>query len=425
MNRRQFCCSSLLVCAGKLIMGQQATTTPASECLVPCRAITQGPKFHWFGYYDKLQFDPTDRYVLSNQVDFEHRSPAHDDEIEVGMIDLQHDQRWTTLGASRAWCWQQGCMLQWRPQTNDEVLWNDRAEGHFVCRVCNVKTGQLRTISKPVYTVSPHGRWGLSVDFARINNMRPGYGYAGVADPHLHNKAPEDSGIWRVDLDTGQSRLIVSLAEIAAIDHHGKSLRDFWNYFNHLLVSPDGSRLIFLHRWREDYDPLARRGSGFHTRMFTCDSDGNDRFILDPSGHTSHFIWRDPQHVCAWSRPEGRQSGFYLFRDKTRHVQPVGQGTLQHNGHNTYVPGTDNQWILCDTYPQGKQRFQIPYLFHVASDRKVELGRFHLPPSYRGEWRCDTHPRTSNNGRLVAIDSPHGGSGRQQWLLDIGQVIDN
>ena len=46
-----------------------------SEALVPMRAITRGSKFHWFGYYDKLEFDPTNRYILSNEVDFEHRTP--------------------------------------------------------------------------------------------------------------------------------------------------------------------------------------------------------------------------------------------------------------------------------------------------------------------------------------------------------------
>jgi hypothetical protein len=39
------------------------------------RALTKGPKFHWFGYYDKLQFDPSGRYVLGMEVGFEHRSP--------------------------------------------------------------------------------------------------------------------------------------------------------------------------------------------------------------------------------------------------------------------------------------------------------------------------------------------------------------
>ena len=38
---------------------------------VTVRAITRGPKFHWFGYYDKLQFDPTGRYVLGMEVGFE------------------------------------------------------------------------------------------------------------------------------------------------------------------------------------------------------------------------------------------------------------------------------------------------------------------------------------------------------------------
>ena len=53
----------------------------AEEELPPVRAITRGPKFHWFGYYDKLQFDPAGRHVLANQVDFEHRSPRAEDVI--------------------------------------------------------------------------------------------------------------------------------------------------------------------------------------------------------------------------------------------------------------------------------------------------------------------------------------------------------
>lgn len=36
--------------------------------LPPIRALTKGPKFHWFGYYDKLEFDPTSRYVLGMEV---------------------------------------------------------------------------------------------------------------------------------------------------------------------------------------------------------------------------------------------------------------------------------------------------------------------------------------------------------------------
>ncbi|HUT25415.1 MAG TPA: hypothetical protein VM492_13810, partial [Sumerlaeia bacterium] len=67
----------------------------------PIRALTKGPKFHWFSYYDVLQFDPNQRRLLGMEVDFEHRSPGPDDVVKVGMIDLEDNDRWTELGESR------------------------------------------------------------------------------------------------------------------------------------------------------------------------------------------------------------------------------------------------------------------------------------------------------------------------------------
>ena len=90
--------------------------------------LTDGPGHYWFGYYDKLQIDPQGRYVLSNKVLFEGRSPKADDSIEVGMIDLLDNNKWIKLGESRAWNWQQGCMLQWRPGSAHQVVWNDRID---------------------------------------------------------------------------------------------------------------------------------------------------------------------------------------------------------------------------------------------------------------------------------------------------------
>jgi len=383
--------------------------------LPPVRTITRGPNFHWFGYYDKLEFDPSCRYVLGMEVDFEHRSPKPDDVITVGMVDLKDNDKWIELGETRAWCWQQGCMLQWRPGSKSEVLWNDRQGGRFVYHILDVTTGKRRTIPYPIYTVSPDGRWAVAPDFRRVNEMRPGYGYAGLPDPNRNVSAPEDSGIFRVDLETGKQELVVSLAEIAKVPYPGGDLRGAKHYFNHLLVSPDGSRFEFLHRWGRP----KWRGA---TRLLTAAKDGSDIRVVDHSGRTSHFIWRDPRHILVWSWHKSHGSAFYLFEDRTDgKVQIVGKGVMTQNGHCSYLPG--KQWILGDTYPQGSRRLQNPYLYHVVTGRRVPLGHFHLPPEYRGEWRCDTHPRFSPDGRSVVIDSPHTGEGRQLHLIDISRIV--
>jgi hypothetical protein len=411
--------------AAAAVVPGSLSSVRAERALPPVRTVTRGPKYHWFGYYDKLEFDPANRYVLANEVDFEHRTPRADDTIRVGLVDTLAGDEWIDLGTSRAWGWQQGCMLQWRPDARSEVLWNDREGDRHVCRVMDMRTRQPRTLPRPVYTLSHDGCWALTVDFSRIQRMRPGYGYVGLQDPRQHERAPRDSGVWKMDMASGRSELIFSLADAAGIPHAGRSLADQWHYFNHLLINPDNSRFIVLHRWRGSTGdgPDAQPTGPFTTRMFTVAMDGSDRYLLDPSGHTSHFIWRDPRHVCAWTRPTGRPAAFYLLRDQSQDMQIVGEGVMTRNGHNSYVPDTNNEWVLNDTYPDARTREQTLYLYHVPSGRQVVLGRFRSPPKYAGEWRCDLHPRSSSDGRTVAIDSPHGGTGRQVHLIDVRSVV--
>ncbi|MFC1452120.1 hypothetical protein ACFLSJ_02095 [Verrucomicrobiota bacterium] len=383
------------------------------EASVPVRPVTCSPGYHWFGYYDKLQFDPTGRYLLGMEADFEHRSPRPEDVIRVGMVDLEDGNRWTALGESRAWCWQQGCMLQWRPGSDSEILWNDREQDRFVCRILDTRSGARRTVPAPVYTVSPDGRTAFCPDFRRINDLRPGYGYCGIPDPNRGVRVPDDSGIWRVDLDTGEVRLIVTIEQVVRIGNPHWDMSEGTHYFNHLLVNPDGRRVEFLHRWC-DHVP------GFRTRMFTADPDGGDLRIVDDSGATSHFIWRDPASILAWSNPGPTGGGFYLFRDGGGVAELIGREVMTQDGHCSYLPG--NEWILNDSYPDAA-RVQRVYIYHVPTGRRVDLAGLYLPPEYEDEWRCDLHPRFSPDGARVVVDSAHGGQGRQMHVLEIGDTV--
>jgi len=361
-----------------------------------CRAITQGPDFHWFGYYDKLQFDPTGRYVLGMEVGFENRNPGPDDIVKVGMVDLQDGDRWIDLGESRAWCWQQGCHLQWRPGSDSQVLWNDRQEGGFVAVVLDVKTKKKRLLPRPIDNLSPDGRWALGVDFGRIRDFRAGYGYAGIEDPRRDAPTPDDSGVYRIDLDTGDSKMLVSLAGSARVEpQHPKFAAGSRRYINHVQWSPDGKRFMFLER------PS--------TRLMTAAADGSDLRVVMLDA--SHYTWRDNNHLLVWTG-----NAYRLYEDK-----PMAKGKVLWeavNGHQTYLP--DKDWVITDTYPDAK-RTQTIYLYQLSTARRIDLGAFRSPPEYRGDWRCDTHPRLTPDGRRVCFDSPHAGNGRQMYLLDLGQ----
>lgn len=410
ITRRSFLSASL---TGLAACSRQGEPNPAPAA-APLRVITKGPKHHWFSYYDKLQFDPTNRYVLCMEVDFEHRTPTINDTIRIGMVDLEDNDRWIDLDQSNAWGWQQGCMLQWLPGSESEVIFNDREDGAYVSRILDVKSGKKRTVPHPIYSVSPDGKTAVTPDFRRIQDVRPGYGYVGAPDPYSDNLAPDESGIFQIDLGTGKSKLILSLAQISETGEIPNPEPGIKHYFNHLLFSPDSSRFIALHRWRY---PKGNR----LTRMITANADGSDVRIVDDNGLTSHFIWKDPSHILAWSEQPSHGRAFYLFEDGTDKVEAVGPDIMTQDGHCTYLPGHNNEWILNDTYPDD-ERLQHPYLYHVPSAGKIDLAAIHSPEQYTGEWRCDTHPRHSRDGKLVCFDSPHQDQGRQLHLVDISQI---
>lgn len=410
-TRRQFLNHGLAALA---FAAPQARGQAAAEAkFPPMRVITRGPGFHWFGYYDKLQFDPANRFVLSNKTSFEHRSPTGDDVIEVGMVDLQEGDKWIPLGKSRAWNWQQGCMLQWIPGTESKVIWNDREKDRFVAHILDVKTGDKRTITSPVYSLSPDGKEAVSCDFSRVADCRPGYGYAGIRDRFFDDMAPEGSGITRVNLETGEEKLIISHKKLSMTGEVIQNHADSKHHAYHLLVAPDGKRFILLHRWTQP-------GGGHLTRLITAAMDGSDLRIVIPNGYASHFIWRDPTHILSQAKGwlGNDQWGDFLFEDKDSGiVEEIGKGVLDPGGHLTYLK--NNEWILCDTYPKGVRRIQTPHLYHIKSNRRIDLGEFHSPREYAGEWRVDNHPRSSRDERWVCIDAPDGGNGRQLHLIDI------
>src|SRR5712692_2104960 len=170
-----------------------------------------------FFFYQVLQFDTTGRYLLGLRVYFQSRDVKPDDRGDIGYIDLKDGFKWTKLGETTAWNWQQGNRLQWRPRS-DEIVWNDRSEDgkKFVCRAYHFRTGMRRSLPRPIYDLSPDGATALTHDFERMNLFR-GTEYVGIEDVYEKEFAPSKTGIWKMNMDTGKAELIMTLAQMAAI----------------------------------------------------------------------------------------------------------------------------------------------------------------------------------------------------------------
>lgn len=209
--------------------------------------LTPGAGSYFFGYYEKSPWSPSGKRLLACRASFEDRSPSSEDILELGVIDLFEGTTFRPFTTTRAWNWQQGCILQWLDE--EHVVFNDRREGRFVAVVVNLLSGQERLLPRPVYTVVPGGKSAVSLNFARLHRLRPGYGYAGVIDTHAHINAPADDGVWLMDMTTGEASLIYSVAQAReALGDDAPKSGQHW--FNHAQVSPGGKRLAFFHRWQ-------------------------------------------------------------------------------------------------------------------------------------------------------------------------------
>ncbi|HWA86656.1 MAG TPA: hypothetical protein VG710_10565, partial [Opitutus sp.] len=172
-----------------------------STANIAAQAVTRGRLHTFFGYYDKSPWDDSGRWLLGLGATFMDRPPEPDDTLIVGRIDCANNHAWQPIAETRAWNWQQGCMLQWLGGgRSGEIIFNDRRDGRFISRVVDVNSGRERVIDRPVYAVNRTGTHAVSLNFSRLADQRPGYGYAGVPDAWRAEAAPEDDGLLAIDL---------------------------------------------------------------------------------------------------------------------------------------------------------------------------------------------------------------------------------
>lgn len=385
--------------------------------------LTAGPRHHFFGYYDKSPWNASGRYLLGHEAVFNDRPPGPTDRVSIGIIEPSAGRDFHPLATSLAWNWQQGGMLQWHPRDPEKLFtYNDQRGGRFVGVVSHIERGEQMVYERPIYALLPDGRMAFSLNFARLAEHRPGYGYAGMSDPWAGHPHPNEDGLWRVDLINGQSELIVSLAELAARSPK-PSMQGAWHYLNHIQPSRGGKRIAFFHLWH--HDPKK-----WEVRLYTCRPDGSELTCLLDTAFISHYDWRDDDQLLVWANRPDSTARFLLVSHGPglEHPLPEGQGsyrvfcpdTLTEDGHCSFSP--DGRWVLNDTYPDAYDKRTL-MLIRFDDGRRIDLARLHAPKAqWWGEIRCDLHPRWSRDGRRVCIDSVHEGT-RQMYVVDVERIV--
>jgi hypothetical protein len=376
---------------------------------LPAQAVTRGPEAHFFNHYHLSPWDASQRYLLSHAATVAGREPTADDWATIGLIDRADGDRWLPLDETNAWNWQQGAILQWVPPADRWIIYNQRDGDRAVSVLRDIESGETRRLPLPVAALSHNGRSALSLNYAR---MRPGYRYVGLPDPCAGQLASDEDGLFWMDLATGEHRLICSLAEAAQLDPTPE-MAEAEHYFSNVMFNPGDTRLVLYHRWRTGPDR-------WQTRVLTLAPDGSDLHVLIEPGFASHWDWYDDRHLLAWAE-WGNTQRFFLFEDGSQ-ADPriIGDRLLYNAGHCSFSP--DRRWLLTDTYPDFFDGRQYLILYHLASGRRLDIGRFRVSPDARGPYRCDLHPRWNRDGTQVCIDSTHEGQ-RQMYVVDVREII--
>lgn len=415
--------------------------------MAPCRRVGDDDMHHFFGYYNKSNWNKAGTRLLANRVPFMTAQLAPGLAAEVGYFDLADNEKFVTVDSTTTWNWQMGCQLQWLDgREGNYCIYNTRSESTdgpypgFQSTICNVDTGEKTRLPVPITVVAPNSRYALGVNYSRLFITHETIGYWQDNPPSVPNLA-DDDGIYYLDLDTGAYRLAVSLQQLSEF-HHVESMDQAIHWISHVEINPSSSRVLFLHRWTERVEDE----TCFLHRLITMDPDGSNLRLLEDSDHPlpqladdfdpeavgtfdyekseyqiSHPLWCDDQRIIVWSPHDG-QIHYHLYHDTDAgQVQVVGKNILTENGHMTYSP-VNKRWLLSDTYPDADTNERLLILFDMDNNVCHKLGSFYTDPALKKVNRCDLHPRWRRDGMQICIDSVHE-SERQLYLIDVSHIV--
>lgn len=367
--------------------------------------------YYFFGYYDLQPFDLDDRYHLCHRVKFMDRLPLKDDICELGVLDPE-TKEFIKYSETTAWNFQQGAMLQWFVP-GESIVYNVREGEGFNTEIKNVQTGEIRRLPLAVANISNDRKYALCLNMSRIFDFRPGYGYSEVPDPYFDIKAPKEDGVFLMNMETGEYKLIINYADIIK-QFPREPYTDCKLVVNHITFNPSGTRFLFLLRNFREGNAM------WNTQLLTSDLEGNMCSLSDYISN-SHYNWKnDKQILIVTSYTGNTRDNLCLRDDFTGDTVMYDLPELHEDIHCLYSP--NQRYIIGDGYPI-KEDYRKLWLYDTKENKAILLVSVYSYKAALGDVRCDLHTRWNHKGNKITFDSNHNGA-RCVCEMDLSDIVE-
>ncbi|MFP8958343.1 hypothetical protein ACLI4Y_16625 [Natrialbaceae archaeon A-CW3] len=353
----------------------------------------------FFGYFDKNPWSPSGERGVVHRVETDSR--------DAEVIVLSEDDH-EVVGKTQLWNYQQGAMAQWLPYSEDRVIYNCLIDGKYGSRIVTHEGIIERELQTPIQIIHPERSQALTLNYRRLADVRPDYGYSPPSN-YFKSLSHDEDGIWLLDLETGVRELILDIQTLKT-NQPRPEMEGAKHWVNHLLFSPSGDQFVFVHRWEAS--------EGRHSRLYLCEfNDGDSLTLLMDDSIVSHYCWLDEQTMVVWGNQRSYGSGYYKLDLTTGATEPLGDKNLSNYGDGHPNILHHSNVMVTDTYSdRARKRYLL--LHNLKTQQTIPIAKLFDPLTYFGEQRCDLHPRPSFNGQKLSIDSTHTGE-RKSYVVSI------
>lgn len=346
---------------------------------------------YFFGYYDLQPYDKSMRYHLAHRVKFRSKRPSADDIAEVGYINLENNT-FIKVAETKSWNFQQGALLVWF-EDGKSILFNDFDGYKNISRVVDITGKEIRRFNLPLGAVNKDRTKGLAINFNRILDFRKGYGYSNVKDAFFDVFAPEDDGIFLVDLLTGKTQLILSYSQMKDAFSE-QPFTDQKLVVNHVTFNPSGNQFVFLLR------NFPQEGSKWGTVLAVGDLNGKVKKLTNFQVN-SHYSYKDDNTLAIWSGLP--KYGVYVFDTVSGKRYMLDNNVVNHGDIHVNFSADGNCFIGDGYVEENSSRFVYKYDFTTGIAQR--LFGVYSEPVADTDIRCDLHARFSPDEKRISFDT--------------------